>query len=146
LGSINSASIAQTAKAAPVVLNLNNSFGADLYVTQIPAAVTEWDDGQRQQFDFTGYNQVRVTARIISSSILTASLGLQYSADGGNVWNSMSVVANGPVVTLSGSNVTASQWLTMNTASTADVTVRWFTSGGDAVTGVKLGSIALHAR
>lgn len=140
------ATTALKANVAPAVINLNNTFGADVYITQIPAAITEWDDGQRQIFDLTNYTQARMAVRITSASIAGCTVNTQYSADNAATWNSMSVDLNGPSASLAAVGTIAGPWFAINSASQADVQLRWTTFNGDSVTGVKLGSIALHVK
>lgn len=144
VGTVSSASFAAKAAVAPINIPLNNTFGADVYITQLPAAVTEWDVGQRTRVDLTGYSLARVVARVNLGAGISASVIPQCSTDE-NVWGFMSGTM-GPSASVVNAGTISSAWVPLSASVTQEVVVRWVTKDGDGAANVKLGHITLQAK
>jgi hypothetical protein len=144
VGAVPTASYAQKASVAPISVTLNNTFGADVYITQLPAAVTEWDDGQRTRIDLTGYTQARVIARVTMGAGISASVGAMWSTDE-STWHFFSGTF-GPSASVVMPGTISSTWVPITSSLNQEVVVRWITQNGDNAVNVKLGAITLQAK
>lgn len=156
------ASFAEKAAVAPMNLNLNSFFGAEMKLL-VPVAIIEQDDGQRTVASLLGYTQTRLIVRVTQAPTGSTTEPAGVIAVEGSLDDSTFVFLAGgtagagtgaPSASLSG---TIDQALTVigpwqditGTLAVEDVFLRWVTYSGSNVGGAfrpRVGSINLQVR
>jgi hypothetical protein len=134
------------AGASMMIVPFKTDFGAEVILTQIPAAVTEYDSGSRMKVDLSIFTQARVAVRINSCSNAATQLRVQYSSDGEQTWNYLDGATGAALALGTSTGSLAGSWISLAGGAKADVVLRWITAGGNDVTGAKIGSIALQVK
>ena len=145
---VETASFADKAAVAPLLIHLNNNFGADLLINPVPVAYTEWDEGQRVVVDLTGYTQARVIVRVNDvGSYGPTALHIEASLDE-LAWFPLCDVAFQPSASLSTIGTIAGAWADITGTAQTDVFLRWGTvsGSGTGTSRTKLGSINLAVK
>ena len=124
---------------SPLVVTLNNSFGAVSWTNQ-PAAETELNGAPRSRtkVDLSRYTRVRMTAAVSTAGAAGSKLRLQYATDG----NTQAAWANLTEVPLDNSgqgNISA--WAELPAGARGDVWLRVVGVGGDGVIDPIIGNV-----
>jgi hypothetical protein len=101
----------------------------------------------RARFDLSYVDQIRLIANVVQPGSQNAALLAQWSGDGGATWNNFAGGgAQAPTVSVFRRGCVQSGWLNTSAASRAagDALIRLATMGGDGLTAVKFGTIALQ--
>jgi hypothetical protein len=102
-------------------------------------------------FDATNYRQARIDARVATASTVSPNnprLYLQYSTNGGSVWNTVGggTIASGDVVALTATGFLKSNWIDIPGGAKGDYLWRVAQNGGNAVDDPALGNIHVTFR
>ena len=120
---------------------------AEVVVTNLPAAVTEWLGGVRRlKADLTDYTQARMTATVGATPGSAGSkVAVQYSTDQSS-WAYLDASAGPNAEVDSASTCETGAWVNLDAGAKADVFLRLVTVGGDGVVDPTVGLITVQFR